>query len=225
MAANKTQTRFDFDCTTPVQIQRKEEDGGARHIGRLMGNVGNRYLILQALGDLELVPGDKVILRMLLGNAVVGFETVIRDVMDRTVKLILADYPQFVETINLRKSDRIKVFIPTDVRASAGLSKEKDLLLVRAMILNISSGGCCFSSKTSIEVQQDVNLSFSLPGETHVYNLNAIVMQTKAVEEIFAQRVKFGDGGKKLVHMGELGKWIDENATFAIDSLAAPQPI
>ena len=220
MTDNKTPTRFHFNCTTPVQIQRKEEEGGARHIGRLMGNVGDRYLILQELGEMELVPGDRVILRMLLGNAVVGFETVIRDVMDRTVKLILADYPQFVETINLRKSDRIKVFIPTDVWAGAGLSKEKDLLLVRAMILNISSGGCCFSSKTPIEKQQDVSLSFSLPGETHINNLNGIVMQTMPVEEIFAQRVKFGDGGKKLVHLGELGKWIDENATFAIDSLA-----
>ena len=205
-----------IQLSVPITVQRVNADPRERHSGVLVGNIQRDYLIIAGLQSLELAIGDTVIVRMLQESMATGFQTTVRGVIDAPVRLYVIAYPEHVETANLRRAERLKVFFPASVRAQAAPDAPSDVLMLNGMLLNISAGGCCFTSKRPVHPASKISISFALPGESRVHNLTGTVLTSVAGGGIFAQRVRWMQEGKDLPELSEIRKWIEQNLSFAL---------
>jgi hypothetical protein len=200
----------------PITVQRVKAGSDDRHSGTLVGNIQKDYLIITGLKDVELEIGEHLIVRMVWQSAVSGYQTTVRGVIDAPVRLYVIAYPERVETVNLRKSERLKVFLPANVRAQVGSAATSDVVLVNGMLLDISAGGCCFSSKRPVQPSSTITISFCFPGETHVHMVTGLVLTSFGADRIYAQRVRWISGGKDLPELAEIRKWIEQHLAYAL---------
>ena len=217
MLAMGSEQAAPISTAVPITVQRMRSGAGDRHAGTLVGNIQKDYLIISGLDDVELEIGEPIVVRMIHQNVVHGYQTTVQGVIDAPVRLYVIAYPERVESVNLRKSERLKVFFPANVRAQAEPGIEGDLLMLNGMLLNLSAGGCCFTSKRSVQPASRISLSFCFPGETHVHTLTGQVLSSVAGGGIYAQRVRWLQEGKDLPELSEIRKWIEQNLSYALD--------
>ena len=205
-----------INTALPISIQRSTGDSN-HHAGTLVGNIQQDYLIISGLKDVQLEIGEPIIVRMVHESSVMGYQSRVQGVIDAPVRLYVIAYPERVESVNLRKAERLKVFFPANVRAQAEPGIQGDLLMLNGMLLNLSAGGCCFTSKRSVQAASRISLSFCFPGETHVHTLTGQVLTSVTGGGIYAQRVRWLQEGKDLPELSEIRKWIEQNLSFALD--------
>jgi hypothetical protein len=212
-----------ISTSLPISIQRASGDSN-RHAGTLVGNIEQDYLIIGGLKDVQLEIGEPIIVRMVHESSVKGYQSSVQGVIDAPVRLYVISYPERVESVNLRKAERLSVFFPADVRAEVQPGA-KDIVMLQGMFLNISAGGCCVSTKRQIPSSARVAVAFSLPGESHVHHARGVVLTTLAGDSVYAQRVRWIKESSDQPVMGAIGKWIEQNLSFALaprgDSSAA----
>jgi hypothetical protein len=119
-----------------------------------------------------------------------------------------------VETVNLRKAQRIQAFFPAEVQVSKQASGSADMYLLKTRVLDISAGGCSFRSKTKLNANADVKIAFSLPGDRHIQSVLATVIECTASGAVFHNRVKFSQDATNAPILQEIGKWIADSLTF-----------
>ncbi|MCM0754622.1 flagellar brake protein [Desulfovibrio aminophilus] len=68
-----------------------------------------------------------------------GFHSVVDSVLFRPERLLFARYPEKVETLTLRKEDRVNCFVRASVERSTGQA-------CQGLLLNVSRSGCRFVS-------------------------------------------------------------------------------
>lgn len=90
----------------------------------------NRQQLLQHLYN-----GNGVTVRYLRDGSVMGFKSVILQVLFSPFPLLFLEYPLRVESVNLRKFPRINCFFP----AMAHIKEERRA----SFISNVSQAGCC----------------------------------------------------------------------------------
>jgi hypothetical protein len=203
-----------ISTSLPITVQRTQGDS-ARIPGTLVGNIHDEFLILSGLKDIDLQIGEQIVVRMVHESSVYGYQSSVQGIIEAPVKMFVISYPQRVESVNLRKSERLKVFFPASVRAPVN-PPAQDLQILSGMLLNISSGGCCFSSKRQVQTSSRISLSFSFPGETHVYNVRGVVLVTLAGDGVYAQRVQWLKEGPDQPVLAAIGRWIEQNVPFAL---------
>ncbi len=201
-----------FGENPPLFVQRKEAGDPARHAGLLIGNIGDQYLVLGGFTDVEMSAGEKIVLRTVLDNHLVGFETQVKFKIDQP-RMYIVTFPAKIETINLRKAHRIQAFFPADAQVS-GAGDDGNVLLLKTRVLDISGGGCSFRSKTKLHANAQVALSFTLPGDRHIQTVRGMLLDSAAAGTVFHSRIKFVQDPANLPVIGEINKWINENLTF-----------
>ena len=205
-----------INTALPISIQRSTGDSN-HHAGTLVGNIQQDYLVISGLKDVQLEIGDPIIVRMVHESSVMGYQSRVQGVIDAPVRMYLIAYPESVESVNLRKAERLSVFFPADVRAEVQPGAQ-DIVMLQGMFLNISAGGCCFSTKRQIPSSVRVAVAFSLPGESHVYHARGVVLTTLAGDTAYAQRVRWIKESSDQPVMTAIGKWIEQNLSFALVS-------
>ena len=196
-----------------VGIQRADalED---RRMGTLMGLLGDDKVLLSGEGCLGLKPGEKVIVRTVQGGRAWGFETHVMEVPQSTIPLAVLEMPGKIESLGLRKADRINVLIPTDIRTQGHGENSADTLLLRGTILNLSSGGARLYTKTRVGKNANMALSFSLPGAKNVVTISGQVIDSFQDRSVFGQRIKFFNTEKNQAELAVIRQWVTEHRLF-----------
>lgn len=198
----------------PIAIQRGQ-DTQNRVRGHLLGQVSPDLLLLLGPAEFALAPGEHIVVRTLQSGKALGFTTVVRQSVERPVRLYFVEMPKDLEVLNLRKSDRIDVFVPVDVRFASGKGDEENTMLLQGNMLDISGGGCRVFTKRSIPPSTVVNVSFTLPGERHRCDVSGSVLEAFAQNAVHGQRIKFFASEKNVEDLAEIKRWVNQNVVFA----------
>ncbi len=125
-----------------------------------------RYLIVKAppsKGLFEhIYPEKPVTVRYANQGTVFGFHSMVLSTLSKPAKLVFLVYPARVETVNLRRNERVDTHIPASFKL-----KETSL---DSLIVNLSLGGCKIlikgseTSYSSLSKDVQAELAFALPG-------------------------------------------------------------
>ena len=172
----------------PITVQRITQDDSNRYSARIVGYVHMRYLVIGDLKGVNFQVGELLLIRMLSEGEAVAYQVTVKKTNSDPV-LFMTSFPEKVESINLRGSERIKAFFPAEVRATS----ETAFKNFDCMVVDISEGGCSFSCKTAIREKESVLIVFSLPGNPSVIRLSGAILGVSARNSIFSHRIKFAD--------------------------------
>ena len=199
-----------------ILAQRQGSEDSPKHKGFLVGNIHKELLVIGGIQDADFSIGDNLIIRLVLESEAVGFVTTVKEIAKAPLKLYFVAFPERVESVNLRKSLRLTVFFPAEVRAKKSPEEGADVHLLQAMVLNISGGGCFFTIKNATEPFPEVNISFSLPGEKHVHSIRAKVLDSTARKAITGQRVKFAEIVENVAPLADINRWVEQHSSFVM---------
>jgi hypothetical protein len=199
-----------------VYAQRVDPAEEQRHSGLLVGNIGDNHLVIGGFQGTEFAMGERLVLRMVLGNHLIGFQTVIERRFEGPT-LYICQFPLKIESVNLRKADRIQAFFPADVSFSKGGGDAGEMRILKTRILDISAGGCNFRSKSKLETNLDVRISFILPGDRQIQSVKAVVLESVLAGSIFNNRVRFTQDSSNAVILPEISRWVTDSMTFTSD--------
>lgn len=199
-----------------VYVQRTEAAESERHNGILIGNIHEETLLIGNFDTIEFSAGEKIVLRMLLGSHLVGFETrVVRKFEPPLIYLVT--FPQKIESLNLRKQHRVQAFFPADAQVGSFGASPSDVLLLKTRVLDISSGGCSFRSKSKVQAASEVKITFTLPGDRQIQSVKGTVIDSAKVGALFHNRVKFSLEPANLPIVQEINKWIADSLSFTAE--------
>ena len=194
-----------------VYVRRPEESDTVRHVGLLIGNQRDEYLLVGVVDGCAFGPGDSMVVRMALGPHLVGFESRVFKKMDDPT-LYLIEFPGKIAAMNLRKAQRLQAFFPADVKVEQPASR--DVMLLQSRVLDISAGGCSFRSKMKPPCNT-AHISFALPGERHVQSLKSSVIDSSPVGAVYHSRAKFLSEPANLPNLQEIAKWVSDGLSYA----------
>lgn len=197
----------------PITIQRVNNPD-ERYQGLLVGQISPDHILLCDIQAENFTIGERVIIRTIRGGRIWGFETFIIDMNERPVPIVFLAPPKDVETVSLRKTDRLNVFIPADLRTHVSDEGSSNTLLIKATILNLGSGGCRVFTKTRIPSDSSINISFLLPGDKNVILISGTVLDTYQNKSIFGQRIKFFNVETYKEDMANVRKWLKQHSEF-----------
>ena len=221
-ATSRTQQEFAFFAkrlseNVPVFVQRTGVGDPERYQGILVGNIMDKTLVIGELERVHLEPDEKIVVRMALGNHIVGFETVVTKVVENPI-LYLIKFPVSIETMNLRKVQRVHAFFPADVQLAKQSGDDHEVMLLKTRVMDISAGGCGFRSKTRLPANQEVAISFSLPGDRRVQSVKGTVLESQAAGPAFHNRVRFIQDPANLPILQEVAQWVNESMAFGANT-------
>ena len=168
---------YEIELGTPLQIQLEEKPDRFKSV--LVGFDPGQYMIIrQPLAENAqtfFTPGEKVVVRFLYRGSVYGFQTEIISVVKVPAALLFIQYPAKIEDHNLRNYKRIDCYLPSQLKVGK--------MMFHSRIIDLSKGGCQVALEISemenisnpMDVDQQVNLSFSLPGLAGEVNLEGVV--------------------------------------------------
>jgi hypothetical protein len=87
-------------------------------------------------------------------------------------------------------------------------------MLLKTRVMDISAGGCGFRSKTRLSSNQELAISFSLPGDRRVQSVRGIVLESQAAGPTFHNRVKFIQDPANMAILQEVAQWVTESIAF-----------
>ena len=149
----------------------------------LVGMERNSYLIARSpqISGIwtKLHKENHVIVRYLYEGMVYGFKCTLLGIIDEPFRLMLLSYPEHIETVNLRKQERVSCFLPAKL-----INNNIDYA---GVILDISAGGCNFFFDLSdheglpdIKVGDDVKFSLHIGGSSGVTTVQATVRNLRS---------------------------------------------
>jgi len=149
----------------------------------LVGMERNSYLIARSpqISGIwtKLHKENHVIVRYLYEGMVYGFKCTLLGVIDEPFRLMLLSYPEHIETVNLRKQERVSCFLPAKLI--------KDSLDCAGVILDISAGGCNFFFDLSdreglpdIKVGDEVKFFLHIGGSSGIKTVQATVRNLRS---------------------------------------------
>lgn len=212
---------FPFLKNFPVSVQRGGADAAERLVGQVIGAINGKRVILAGIPAGRLQPGEEVVVRLAAGSTVVGFQTRVQETYGTEDPLYLLAFPDNIESLNLRRGERMNLFVPAEVQyasAKADGPHAADLALLQGRMLNLSREGCCLSTKRPLTVNQPIRLAFALPGARNSYRVEAKVLRHLGPprDGVFVQGVQFEKQTQHLAVLADLQQWIAQNLPFAL---------
>ncbi|MCH7478409.1 MAG: PilZ domain-containing protein [SAR324 cluster bacterium] len=199
-----------------VMVQKTQPYDDQRHTGILIGNIKDESLIIGGFDPIQFSIGEIIILRMAQDNHLVGFETEVVEKHSNPL-IYIVKFPLKIESLNLRKSYRVQAFFPGDIYISEKESGPEEILILKTRILDISKGGCSCSTKTKLQADFDVKISFTLPGEQRIQSIKGVVIDSIATGNVYDSRIKFIQEDSDLPIIEEISRWVNDSIGFASD--------
>jgi len=164
----------------PVGEACQLEIGKVKHRSAFRGSRFPDYFALEtpvANKQLVVVPANTFfIVRFLSGGMVFGFETTLKKAYTKPIALWIAEYPDTVQSVNLRKSKRVSVFLPATLKSESGSCE--------GAMIDLSAGGGLFSCKKfTLKAGEPGHLFTALPSGDRVENLAVQLRNVKMLEE------------------------------------------
>jgi len=214
--AENTGNQLSFIKNFAVAVQRVADGPeGSRLVGQIFGGISGGPIMVGNFKSGRLEVGQEIIARMANENEVVGFRTRVTEVLEGSIRLYLLAPPSRVEVINLRKSDRLPMFVPVDIHLRFGGQKSEDFRMVQGVVTNLSRGGCSVTTKNPLDLNMEVSLHFSLPGAKQLFKIEGRVVRLRQKEDIFSQGVQFQRETENLPGLMEVSQWITQNLAYS----------
>ncbi len=197
----------------PLMVQLPGAAAGERHTGVLYGSVPGQYLIAGGFQGVTFFVGDELILRTVHENQLIGFWATVVEKIEKGGTLYLLSYPEQVETVNVRKNERMNVFVPVEIQVTSGSGDGENLHLFQGALVDLSGSGCCVSAKKKLQNVSNCKLTFSLPGSSQVYILEGKVVRSQRDGGARAG-VEFIKDRKNASTVGQVKSWVSSNIGF-----------
>lgn len=150
---------------TPLML--RFEGFSESHRSVIVGMERGAYLICRTppLPGLwaKLGNSNHVIVRYLYEGIVYGFKCTLLNIINEPFGLLILSYPENIETVKLRKHDRITCLIPATMKV--------DGTPLKGAIVDLSKGGCGFAASvseeallTEIQPGKELTISVQIPG-------------------------------------------------------------
>lgn len=171
----------------------------AQFQSKLVGLEEGSYLIVKLL-DVKQVRnfqevffrGIELVVRYLHSGSVLGFRSTILKVMFNPTFIVI-EYPEHVESQELRASKRIKCVLP----ARLGIGDD----LLEGLIITLSKTGALFTMKISQDknrlsdlIDKEIHLEIDLPGVEKQPQIPCILKNVKKTQGKMNSGLKFCDG-------------------------------
>ncbi len=206
----------EFFEPAPLVVQHSPSQGEERTPGFLYGSVPGERLIVGGFKSAAFFVGDELVVRMVLGASVVGFKAEVMEKMESPGPVYFLSFPERVERVDLRKSERMPVFIPVEVAVTTGEEKEKGLHLFQGALINLSDGGCGLRAKSLVRDIKSCTVSFALPGSAQVHVLECNVV-SKGKKTSFGAYwgLAFRREANRAPVLSQVKRWVDMNSPLA----------
>ena len=167
----------------------------------LVGMAGNRYLI----AEIPAIPGlwvklhqmNNIIVRYLHDGKVYGFYSTLVGEMSEPFRLAFLSYPEDIEIVNLRKSERAPCLIPALISVN-GASHP-------GAFTDVSEGGCSFlfdqsnSSGAGVTVGEEILFSVRFIGSSDIKSIKAIVKNIRLADKRTSVGTQFHEPGDDIL--------------------------
>jgi len=167
----------------------------------LVGMARNRYLI----SEIPAIPGlwvklhqvNNIIVRYLHDGKVYGFYSTLVGEMSEPFRLAFLSYPEDIEIVNLRQSQRAPCLIPALISMN-GASHQ-------GAFTDISEGGCSFlfdqsnSSGAGVAVGEEILFSVRFIGSSEVKSIKAIVKNIRLADKRTSIGTQFHEPGDDIL--------------------------
>lgn len=174
-----------------LQIQ---VEGLGSVLSSLVGMEEGVHLIIKAPPMAEiatkLFEKNIIIIRYFLAGQVFGFRSTLLSIIKEPFRLCILSYPTKMETLNLRKYDRIYCLLPAEIKMPQGTYE--------GLIEDISMGGCYFALNMpqdgkfpSIKIGDELLIFFNLPENKERCLFNIIVRAIKCDIQTMKLGVQF----------------------------------
>ncbi|MBN2468954.1 MAG: PilZ domain-containing protein [Deltaproteobacteria bacterium] len=187
-----SQKKFSIELGTTLQL--KIQGSVARLKGVLVGMVPEEYLIIR--GDFtsltgRLHKGRRISGRYLYEGTICEFHSELIEFVDTHRELAFIQYPDKIETSELRSHRRVGCFLPAEL--TIGTQE------YRSVILDLSEGGCkCVADVSKEEEAQSIRLNgqvtvgFGLPGVEGKHTIVGDVKGIQFVTESDTEETRLG---------------------------------
>ena len=196
----------------PITVERITLSDPNRYDSRIMGYVHMRYLVIEDIKGVLLKVGEVLLIRMISEGESVAYQVTVKKTNSDPV-LYMTTFPEKVESVQLRASERIKAFIPVELKADTPDAAP----LGDAMMVDISAGGCLFSCRKALEEKRTVQIEFCLPGSHAMLQVVGKILGVGSRNAIFSHRVKFSDEVRNELSCAVIRNWIEEVSLYALD--------
>ncbi len=196
MTRSNASESITWDVQIPIGLvlQAQLSTGDPRFKCRYLGMKPGEFLILQMPGvpglREKLISRCNLILRFLISGKIYGFRSTVLSHTLRPAPLLFISFPSALETVNLRKSERIETFIECEA--------EIDDQIVRGVVLDLSAEGCKISIEhlthahaQLIQPETPLQLRFFLGSSTHELLVSGEIVTTKTDNESSEAGVRF----------------------------------
>ncbi len=204
-----------FTENLPLTVQRPPRAGGGAAEGVLYGSVQGEYLIAGGFGKFELEIGEELMVRIASSGQMLGFWTKVLDRIDRRGTLYLLSFPEQVDALNMRKAERMNLFVPVQIRLTGGSGDGHLERFFEGALVNISVDGCRLNAKTMFEDNPWCELRFRLPGVDEEFVVSGRVLRGAGAHPVAGVGVEFQQEGESFAAFGAIREWIDSNLPLA----------
>lgn len=183
---------------------------------RLCGWIAGRYLIFEPanLAEFRLIrKSQPCAVRFFANGDVWGFISSILDPGAQTpLGLVIVHWPAQANRIRMRAHDRIQLSIPCQIFGHGAEG-------IPALLDDLSLGGCSIRSSHLFALQEEIRLSFQLPGCGAMEELNAVIRNVRKGPD---RTILYGCQFASLSNGSEIGVYI-ANREFRSDTPKRPQ--
>ena len=135
--------RIKRNCTDDLSIPIGAEivihsaERGSRFKTTFIGLINKEHVLLRLTNKIRqagISPNEKLTVRYISGSLVYGFGSTVTAIITKPSPILFIEHPEFHETLNLRKDDRVHCFLPITIFIDSNEGKGK--------LVNISNSGC-----------------------------------------------------------------------------------
>jgi len=169
---------------------------------RVVGWEGKKIIIVKLVkvDDLQhFSKGTLITVGFIEEGTVHGFNSKILLIINEgDINLLIMQYPETIEVIQLRKEERIKVNFQGSIKTllddvTGNLSEP-----ITCKVVDLSTMGCGIVTTTEVDVEKKVFISFQIPLQGKITDLpGSIVNKAKVGGEKFRYGIKFEEDAKQ----------------------------
>ena len=163
-----------FRVGTPMQLTVNEKGQVQQEYSVLLGYRAGRFLLVElpkvGAHAMVITPNTEVRIRYMIDGHLLGFSSKSKKVQFEPERLLFLSYPSRVDHLALRRHERVRVTLPTLVRAGNDPSQ------LNAETRDISISGCGLMFPPDVEGLEKglrMTLYFRLPGDDTLYKARA----------------------------------------------------
>ena len=184
-----------FQPGTQVVIELGDPNKLGKATSVLRGLKRDQFLLLdlpqQGQTSTLLQAGAQCIVRFIHEGRIIGFRSRVIGMLNEPEGLLFLQFPNHVESSKLRKHDRF----PVEIDAVCATERLDGLVdaYPRDIVLNLSEGGCMVSAFESFAKNAIVHITFFLPRQGQVNDVEAEVKRLAPKGEKYLLGLEFTD--------------------------------